>query len=152
MCLHGSEDWLYCASFPEAKSRDFADLWPPDAIVSEMTSTSFTDVEAERRHVHRERDLAELWSAVGSASGTHNCCHHRDAAYKGGLAPIERDLDDPQTPRTRAPTTVLVSVGGDTVSSRRSVRNIRSGAAARLEDDSRRPRVRAVSAAEGFLR
>src|SRR5271166_3307056 len=77
MCLQGSEDWLYCASFPEAKSRDFADLWPADAIVSEMTSTSFTDVEAERRHVHRERDLAELWSAVGSASGTHNCCHPR---------------------------------------------------------------------------
>jgi hypothetical protein len=56
----GSEDWLYCAYFPEAKSRDFADLWPPDAIVSEMTSTGFTGVEAERRHVHRERDLAEL--------------------------------------------------------------------------------------------
>ena len=35
MCLQGSEDWLYCAYFPEAKSRDFADLWPPDAIVSE---------------------------------------------------------------------------------------------------------------------
>ena len=37
----------------------------------------FTGVQAERRHVRRERDLAELWSAVGSASGTHNCCHHR---------------------------------------------------------------------------
>ena len=49
MCLfHGGEE------------RDFADLWPPDAIVSEMTATGFTDVEAERRHVHRERDLAEL--------------------------------------------------------------------------------------------
>jgi len=77
MCLQGSEDWLYCAYFPEAKSRDFADLWPPDAIVSEMTSTGFTGVEAERRHVHRERDFAELRSAVGSASGTHNCCHYR---------------------------------------------------------------------------
>src|ERR1700751_5318404 len=56
--------------FPEAKSRDFADLWPPDVIVSEMTATGFTGVEPERRHVHRERDLAGLWSAVGSASGT----------------------------------------------------------------------------------
>jgi hypothetical protein len=63
--------------FPGGEERDFADLWPPDAIVSEMTATGFTDVEAERRHVHRERDLAELRSAVGSASGTHNCCHHR---------------------------------------------------------------------------
>src|SRR6202012_6070148 len=70
-------DWLSCAYFPEAKSRDFADLWPPDAIVSKMTSTGFTGVEAERRHVHRERGFAELRSALGSASGTHNCCHHR---------------------------------------------------------------------------
>jgi hypothetical protein len=77
MCLQGSEDWLYCDYFPEAKSRDFADLWPPDAIVSEMTATGFTGVEAERWHVHRERDLAELWSVVRSASGTHNCCHYR---------------------------------------------------------------------------
>ena len=77
MCLQVSDDWLYCAYFPEAKSRDFADLWPPDAIVSEMTSTGFTGVEAERRHVHRERDLAELWSVVGSTSGNHNCCHYR---------------------------------------------------------------------------
>ena len=77
MCLQGSEDWLYCTYFPEAKSRDFADLWPPDAIISEMTSTGFTGVEAERRHVHRERDLAELWSVVGSTSGNHNCCHYR---------------------------------------------------------------------------
>jgi hypothetical protein len=29
-----------------------------------MTATGFTDVEAERRHVRRERDLAELWSAA----------------------------------------------------------------------------------------
>jgi hypothetical protein len=42
MCLQVSEDWLYCAYFPEAKSRDFSDLWPPDAIVSEMTATGFT--------------------------------------------------------------------------------------------------------------
>jgi hypothetical protein len=46
--------------FPEAKTRDFADFWPPDAIVSEMTATGFTGVEVARRHVNRERDLAEL--------------------------------------------------------------------------------------------
>jgi len=65
----------------------FADLWPADAIVSEMTSTSFTDVEAERRHLRRERDLAELWSAVGSASGTHNCCHHRTLRTRAAWRP-----------------------------------------------------------------
>ena len=33
MCPQESEDWLYYAYFPEAKTRDFADFWPPDAIV-----------------------------------------------------------------------------------------------------------------------
>jgi hypothetical protein len=59
-----SDDWLYYAYFPKAKTRDFADFWPPDAIVSEMIATGFTGVEVERRHVHGERDLAELLSAV----------------------------------------------------------------------------------------
>ena len=33
MCPQESDDWLYYAYFPEAKTRDFADFWPPDAIV-----------------------------------------------------------------------------------------------------------------------
>ena len=32
MCAQESDDWLYYAYFPEAKIRDFADFWPPDAI------------------------------------------------------------------------------------------------------------------------
>ena len=32
MCPQESDDWLYYAYFPEAKIRDFADFWPPDAI------------------------------------------------------------------------------------------------------------------------
>ena len=51
MCPQESDDWLYYAYFPEAKTRDFADFWPPDAIVSEMTATGFARVEVARRHV-----------------------------------------------------------------------------------------------------
>ena len=29
MCPQESDDWLYYAYFPEAKTRDFADFWPP---------------------------------------------------------------------------------------------------------------------------
>jgi ubiquinone/menaquinone biosynthesis C-methylase UbiE len=64
MCPQESDDWLYYAYFPEAKTRDFADFWPPDAIVSEMSTTGFAGVEVQRRHVHGERNLAELLSAV----------------------------------------------------------------------------------------
>jgi ubiquinone/menaquinone biosynthesis C-methylase UbiE len=61
-----SGDWLYYTYFPEA--RDFADFWPPNTIVSEMTATGFAGVEVARRYVHRERDLTELLSACGSVS------------------------------------------------------------------------------------
>ena len=67
-----------------------------------------------------ERDLAELLSAVRFRERNSQLLSLSDAAYQAGLRRIERDLDDPQTPRTRAPTTVLVSVGGDTLRPRRS--------------------------------
>jgi ubiquinone/menaquinone biosynthesis C-methylase UbiE len=47
MCPQESDDWLYYAYFPEAKTRDFADFWPPDAIVSEMSATGFAGVEVQ---------------------------------------------------------------------------------------------------------
>jgi ubiquinone/menaquinone biosynthesis C-methylase UbiE len=103
MCPQESNDWLYYAYFPEAKTRDFADFWPPDEIVLEMTATGFTGVEVARRHVHRERDLAELLSAVRFRERNSQLLSLSDAAYATGLRRIERDLDDPQTPKPAKP-------------------------------------------------
>jgi ubiquinone/menaquinone biosynthesis C-methylase UbiE len=113
MCPQESDDWLYYAYFPEAKTRDFADHWSPDAIVSEMTATGFVRVEVARRHVHGERDLAELLSAVQFREQNSQLLSLSDAAYAAGLRRIERDLDDPQTPRTRADHLCFVTVRGD---------------------------------------
>jgi len=41
-CPQESEDWLYYTYFPEAKTRDLADFWPPGVIVSQMAETGFT--------------------------------------------------------------------------------------------------------------
>jgi ubiquinone/menaquinone biosynthesis C-methylase UbiE len=113
MCPQESDDWLYYAYFPEAKTRDFADFWPPDAIVSEMTATGFTGVEVERRHVHGERDLAELLSAVRFRERNSQLLSLSDAAYKAGLRRIERDLDDPKTPKARADHLCVITVRGE---------------------------------------
>jgi SAM-dependent methyltransferase len=113
MCPQESDDWLYYAYFPEAKSRDFADFWSPDAIVSEMTATGFARVKVARRHVHRERDLAELLSAVRFRERNSQLLSLSDAAYAAGLRRIERDLDDPQTPQMRADHLCFVLVRGD---------------------------------------
>jgi ubiquinone/menaquinone biosynthesis C-methylase UbiE len=113
MCPQESEDWLYYAYFPEAETRDFTDFWPPDGIVSEMTATGFTGVEVEPRHVHRERDLAELLSAVRFRERNSQLLSLSDAAYKAGLRRIKRDLDDPQTPKARADHLCFITVRGD---------------------------------------
>jgi ubiquinone/menaquinone biosynthesis C-methylase UbiE len=113
MCPQESDDWLYYAYFPEAKTRDFADFWPLDAIVSEMTATGFAGVEVERRHVHRERDLAELLSAVRFRERNSQLLSLSDAGYAAGLRRIERDLHDPQTPKVRADHLCFVTMRGD---------------------------------------
>jgi hypothetical protein len=113
MCPQESDDWLYYAYFPEAKTRDFADFWPPDAIVSEMTATGFAGVEVARQHVRGERDVAELLSAVRFRERNSQLLSLSDAAYAAGLRRIERDLDDPQTPKMRADHLCFVTVRGD---------------------------------------
>jgi hypothetical protein len=113
MCPQESDDWLSYAYFPEAKTRDFADFWPPDAIVSEMTATGFAGVEVKRRHVHRERDLAELLSAVRFRERNSQLLSLSDAAYAAGLRRIEHDLHDQQTPKVRADHLCFVTIRGD---------------------------------------
>src|SRR3984893_14708424 len=49
MCPQESDDWLYYAYFPEAKTHDFADFWSPDAMVSEMSAPGFGGVEVQPR-------------------------------------------------------------------------------------------------------
>jgi len=113
LCPQESEDWLYYAYFPEAKTRDFADFWPPDGIISEMTATGFAGVEMERRRVHRERDLAELLSAVRFRERNSQLLSLSDAAYKAGLRHIEGDLVNPRTPNVRADHLCFVTVRGN---------------------------------------
>jgi hypothetical protein len=53
------------------------------------------------RHVHRERDLAELLLAVRFRERNSQLLSLSDAAYEAGLRRIERDLDDLQMPKMR---------------------------------------------------
>jgi hypothetical protein len=109
----GADDWLYYAYFPEAKTRDFADFWAPDAIVSEMAATGFAGVEVARWHVHRERDLAELPSAMRFRERNSQLLSLSDASYAAGLRRIEHDLDNPQGQKARADHLCFVTVRGD---------------------------------------
>jgi len=113
MCPQESEDWLYYTYFPEAKTRDLADFWPPGGIVSQMAETGFTGVGVERRHLHFEHDLAELLAGVRHRERNSQLLSLPDAAYRAGLRRIERDIDDPQTPKVRADHLCFITVRGD---------------------------------------
>jgi hypothetical protein len=67
-----------------------------------MSATGFAGGEVQRRHVYRERELAELLSAMRFRERNSQSLSLSDAAYAAGLRRIEHDLDDPQTPKMRA--------------------------------------------------
>ncbi|HTZ35331.1 MAG TPA: methyltransferase domain-containing protein [Stellaceae bacterium] len=113
MSPQDAEDWLYYAYFPETKTRDFADFWPPDAIAAAMAAAGFAGIAIERRHLHGERDLAELLAAVRWRERNSQLLSLSDAAYKAGLRRIERDLADPQGPKVRADHMCFVTLRGD---------------------------------------
>lgn len=99
ICPQESDDWLYYDYFPEAKTRDFADFWPPGAIVSEMTATGFAGVEVARRHLRRVRDLAELLLPCGSASGIRNCYRYPTRRMRPGCGSSSTTLTIRRRPR-----------------------------------------------------
>jgi hypothetical protein len=78
-----------------------------------MSATGFAGVEVERSHVHRERDLAELLSAVRFRERNSQLLSLSDAAYEAGLRRIESDLDNQQTRKVRSDHLCFVTVRGD---------------------------------------
>ena len=61
----------------------------------------------------RERDLAELLSAVRFRERNSQLLSLSDAAYEAGLRRIERDLDNPQRHKVRSDNLCFVTVRGD---------------------------------------
>jgi ubiquinone/menaquinone biosynthesis C-methylase UbiE len=112
LCPQESEDWLYYEYFPETKTRDFADFWPPDAIVAEMRRVGFAAVAVERRDLRVERDLGELLAQVRHREWNSQLLTLPDTAYEAGLRRIERDVTDALGPRPDH--LRLVTIRGDT--------------------------------------
>jgi hypothetical protein len=69
---------------------------------------------ANLRSLRRRRVLQrELLSAMRFRERNSQLLSLSDAAYAAGLRRIERDLDDPQTPKMRAEHLCFVTVRGD---------------------------------------
>ena len=77
-----------------------------------MTAIGFAGVGVTRRHVHSERDLAELLATVQFRERNSQLLSLSDASYAAGLRRIERDLHHPQTPKIRADHLCFVTMRG----------------------------------------
>ena len=78
-----------------------------------MSATGFAGVEVARRHVRRERELADLLSAVQFRERNSQLLSLSDAAYEAGLRRIEHDLNNPRTHKVRLDHLCFVTVRGN---------------------------------------
>jgi ubiquinone/menaquinone biosynthesis C-methylase UbiE len=113
MCPHESPDWLYYDYFPEAKTRDFADFWPPAAIAAEMKAAGFVDVAVEYQHQRADRDLRAFLDGLRRRDRNSQLLTLPDTAYQAGLHRLERELTDTGVPRSRPDHLCFVTICGD---------------------------------------
>ena len=64
LCPQECADWLYYDYFPEARTIDLEDFWPPETIMAEMDATGFVAVTEECEHLHFEQDLRSWFDTV----------------------------------------------------------------------------------------
>jgi SAM-dependent methyltransferase len=113
LCPQECADWLYYDYFPEARSIDLADFWPPETIMAEMKATGFVAVSAEREHLHFEQDLRSWLDTVRRRDTCSQLLAITDAAYEAGLCRLTHELADRRDPLLRQDHLCLVTIRGD---------------------------------------
>jgi ubiquinone/menaquinone biosynthesis C-methylase UbiE len=112
-CPQESGDWLYYEYFPEARVVDVDDFWSPDTIIRSMKEQRFVGVEAAYRHIRWEQDMAAWLDIVRRRDTCSQLQAISDAAYQAGVQRLERDIADPNIPRSRTDHLCLVTIRGD---------------------------------------
>jgi ubiquinone/menaquinone biosynthesis C-methylase UbiE len=118
LCPQESGDWLYYEYFPEAKLADLRDFWPPNAVAEVMEAAGFVMVEASYEHIHFEQNLPEWLEIVRRRDTCSQLQAISDAAYRAGLKRLERDIADPQTPKSRKDHLCMVTIRGEAANAR----------------------------------
>jgi SAM-dependent methyltransferase len=113
MCPHESDNWLYYEYFPEAQIVDLRDFWPPEAISAVMEGAGFTAVAVDYEHLHLEQDLSAWLEIVRRRDTCSQLQAISDLAYEAGLSRLERELADPNGPRSRSDHLCLITIRGE---------------------------------------
>jgi ubiquinone/menaquinone biosynthesis C-methylase UbiE len=113
LCPQECADWLYYDYFPEARTIDLEDFWPPETIVAEMDAIGFVAVTEEREHLHFEQDLRSFLDAVQRRDTCSQLLTITDVAYQEGLSRLMHELADRSSPLMRQDHLCLVTIRGE---------------------------------------
>jgi ubiquinone/menaquinone biosynthesis C-methylase UbiE len=113
LCPQECADWLYYVYFPEARTVDLEDFWPPEIIVAEMEASGFVAVIVEREHLHFEQDLRVWFDAVQRRDTCSQLLAIPDAAYQAGLRRLTHELADQRSPLVRNDHLCFMTIRGE---------------------------------------
>lgn len=116
ICPQRSADWLYYEYFPETRLRDFEDFWSPETLVEQMTAVGFTGIETAFEQITFDQDLLAWLDIVRRRDTCSQLQAISDAAYRGGIERLERELAAPDLPRSRINRLCLLTMQGKTSS------------------------------------
>jgi len=113
LCPQESLDWLHYQYFPEARTVDLRDFWPPEEIITTMETVGFLPVTATHQHLRYDRNLQDWLAVVRRRDTCSQLMAVSDAAYAAGLRRLERELADASVPLVRPDHLCLVTIHGD---------------------------------------
>ena len=112
LCPQEHPDWLYYEYFPEARTIDLADFWPPERIVGTMETAGFDAIAAELEHLRFEQDLRKGLAMVRHRELNSQLMAISDRAYAAGIGRLEREVAD-GAPHRRPDHLCLITIRGD---------------------------------------
>jgi ubiquinone/menaquinone biosynthesis C-methylase UbiE len=112
LCPQEHPDWLYYDYFPEARSVDLIDFWPPERTVAAMAETGFTTIAVDREHVRFEQDLRAWLDMVRRRELNSQLMAISERAYAAGVHRLEREVKD-AGPHLRPDHLCLITIRGD---------------------------------------
>jgi ubiquinone/menaquinone biosynthesis C-methylase UbiE len=112
-CPQESLDWLYYEYFPEARTIDLVDFWPPKEVVTAMEACGFTAVTAERQQVNYEQDLRDWLTVLRRRDTCSQLMAITERSYAAGLRRLEQELADANVPPVRPDHLCLVTIRGE---------------------------------------
>lgn len=113
LCPQECADWLCYVYFPEARTIDLEDFWPPEIIRAEMETQGFVAVTVEHEHLHFEQDLRAWFDVVQRRDSCSQLLAIPDAAYEAGLRRLTHELADRSSPLARNDHLCFVTIRGE---------------------------------------